>query len=228
MRQIFSIRFFAAVAAVVGLFAVLALALGDDDPVLPDAAPVTTPAPRRIDFVDWIYSSTDPEFAVVAGTAAGDTEFVIDGSRRLAIRAGTPGEQHCPEFGEVVRCAFLAELIGEGVVWFAVVPMNANRTVDLPAIDTLEDGVATLVNGWQFEYAPILDRICGDADYASYRELRDDRGDQFVSVFSIDEQRLVAVECTEPVAYAPVATAPPSSPPSESSVPASSVPSTLA
>ena len=203
MRQIFSIRFFAAIGAVVGLFLFLYLVLGDDDPVVVVEVPDTAPPLREIDFVDWIYESTAPGFAVVDGLASVDTDFVIDGSRRLTIKAGTPGEQHCPEFGQIVRCAFVADLLGEGVVWFAVVPMNADRTVDLPAIDTLEEGVATLVNGWQFPYAPILDRNCGDAEFASYRELRDTLGDDFTAVYSIDEQRLVAVECTGRVAYAP-------------------------
>lgn len=219
MRQIFSVRFFAAVGAVAGLFLVLMLVLRDDDPVVPDVAPVTTPAPREIDFADWIYESTTPDFAVVAGRAAADTEFVIDGSRQLSIKRGTLGEQHCPDFGQVVACAFLADLLGEGVVWFAIVPINANRTIDLPAIDTLEQGVATLVNGWQMPYAPILDRICPDDDFASYRELRDALGDDFVAVYSIDEQRLIAVECRQRVAYAPsvpVATSPATSVPSTS------------
>lgn len=204
MRQVISIRFLAAVGAVVGLFLLLYLTLGDDDPVLVVEPAVTAPLRHEIDFVDWIYESTTRDFDIVDGVAAADTEFVIDGSRRLTIKAGTPGEQHCPEFGQIVRCAFVVDLLGEGVVWFAVVPMNPNRTVDLPAIDTLDRGIATLVNGWQLPYAPILDRNCGDEyDFASYRELRETLGDDFTSVYSIDEQRLIAVECGTKVPYAP-------------------------
>lgn len=215
MRQIFSIRFFAAVGAVIGLFALLVLILGGDEPVA--VAPVATAPPKReVDFVDWIYDSTEPDFDVRDGQATMDTQLVIDASRRLSITRGTPGEHHCPRWGEIIGCAFLADLLGEAVVWFAIVPMGPNRTVPLPAIDTLEDGVATLVNGWQVAYAPILDRQCPDADYGSYRELREDLGDNFTSVFSIDEQRLVAVQCNRRVAYAPPATTvpPASAPPS--------------
>ena len=223
MRQIFSIRFFAAIAAVLGLFGVLYLLFADRDVDVPAAEPVATVPLRDVDFVDWIYESSNPEFMVVAGRAAADTEFVIDGSRRLTVRAGTLAEQHCPEFGQIVKCAFLADLLGEAVVWVAIVPMNPNRTVDLPAIDTLDEGIATLVNGWQMPYKPILDRICGDDyDFASYRELRESLGDEFIAVYSIDAQRLVAVECGQRVDYAPsvpVATAAPSSGPA--SAPAS-------
>ena len=93
-------------------------------------------------------------------------------------------------------------LHGEGVVWFALVPMGPNRTVRLPAIDVLDDGLATLVNGWQLPFAPVLDRRCED-EFVSYRELRDALGDDFTSVYAIEERRLVAVECRVRVPYAP-------------------------
>jgi hypothetical protein len=218
MRQIFSIRFFAAVGAVAGLFLVVLLVQRGDDEITV-APPVVAPSTREIDYVDWVYTSTAPDFEVRNGRAAADTQLVIDDSRQLAIKRGTLGEQHCPRWGEVVGCAFLADLLGEAVVWFAIVPMGPNRTVPLPAIDTLEDGVATLVNGWQMPYAPILDRLCGDDDYSSYRELRDTLGDNFTSVYSIDEQRLVAVQCNARVAYAPPpATSVPESSPSMPSI----------
>lgn len=217
MRQIFSIRFFAAIAAVVGLFLVVVLVVRGDDQITV-APPVTAPPTREVDYVDWIYSSTEPDFEVRNGRAAADTELVIDGSRRLFIKRGTLGEHYCPQWGEVIGCAFVVDLLGEAVVWFAIVPMGPNRTVPLPAIDVLDEGVATLVNGWQFPYKPILDRLCGDADFSSYRELRETLGDDFTSVYSIDEQRLVAVQCSVRVDYAP----PPATSVPESSVPSSS------
>jgi hypothetical protein len=216
MRQIFSIRFFAAVGAVVGLFLIVMLVVRGDDEIAV-APPPAAPPTREVDYVDWVYSSTEPDFQVRNGRAAADTQLVIDASRRLDIKRGTLGEQHCPRWGEVVECAFLADLLGEGVVWFAIVPIGPNRTVPLPAIDTLDEGVATLVNGWQVPYQPILDRLCGDDEYSSYSELRETLGDNFTSVYSIDEQRLVAVQCDRRVAYAP---------PPATSVPESSVPST--
>ena len=102
------------------------------------------------------------------------------------------------------------DLLGEAVVWFALVPASGGPTgVPLPAIDTLDEGVATLVNGWQLRYAPALDRRCGDEEeFSSYRELRDELGDDFTSVFDTTEQRLVAVVCRERVAYAPTTTLP--------------------
>jgi hypothetical protein len=203
MRQIFSVRFFAAVGGVVALFFLLTTIFATRQVIEGDGG---TDAPielHKIDFVDQVYSSRNGAFGLtVDGLAASDTELIIDASRSLYIVADTPGVIDCPRFPAVGACAVLADLLGEAVVWFALVPAGTNRTVDLPAIDTLTDGVATLVNGWQMPFAPVLDRRCDD-DFASYRDFRDTLGDDFTSVFGIDERRLIAVRCRTKVAYAP-------------------------
>ncbi len=209
MRQIFSVRFFAAVGGVVGLFFLLTTIFatrevidrGDGGP-----APVEI---HTIDFVDQVFSSRNEAFAVnIDGVAANDTELIIDGSRSLHIVADTPGEMLCPDFPKVGACAVVADLLGEAVVWFALVPSGNARTVDLPAIDTLDDGWATLVNGWQVPFAPVLDRRCPGQEFASYSEFREVLGDDFTSVFGIDARELIAVECNVKVDYAPDLTVP--------------------
>lgn len=207
MRQIFSVRFFAAVGGVVALFFLLTTIFatreviegGDDGP-----APVEL---HQIDFVEEIQSVTNRQFSLVDGVAANDTDFVIDPSRTLRIVRDTPGVDHCPRFPAAGGCAVVADLLGEAVVWFALVPNGTSRTVDLPAIDTLDDGLATLVNGWQLPFAPVLDRRCQD-EFTSYREFRERLGDDFTSVYGIDDRRLIAVECNVRVDYAPVVTVP--------------------
>jgi hypothetical protein len=208
MRQIFSVRFFAAVGGVVGLFFLLTTIFatreviegGDDGPPAVEL--------HRIDFVEEIQAVTNPQFALtIEGLAANDTDLIIDPSRTLRIVEGTPGVEHCPRFPAAGACAVVADLLGEAVVWFALIPNGSNRTVDLPAIDTLDAGLATLVNGWQLPFAPVLDRRCPD-EFTSYREFRDVLGDDFTSVYGIDDLRLVAVECNVRVDYAPVVTIP--------------------
>ena len=205
MRQIFSVRFFAAVGAVVGLFFLLTTIFATRDAIEGDADDVVaTPELHRIDLVEQVFSSSDGRFRIGAdGLAAGDTDFIIDGTRSLRVVAGTPGEMMCPGFGEIGACAVVADLLGEAVVWFALVPMGSNRTVRMPAIDTLDAGVATLVNGWQVDYAPVLDRRCGRDEFESYREFRRVFGDDFTAIFDIDERRLAAVQCRVRVPYAP-------------------------
>lgn len=209
MREIFSIRFFAAAGAVVGLFFLLSTIFAAREVIDGGDGSGDAAMPRRVDFVEQVFSSRDPDFEITAaGVAAGDTEFVIDRTRVVRIVADTPAENHCPNFGELGACAIVADLLGDGVVWFALVPMGENRTVDFPAIDVLEDGYAHLVNGWQLRYAPILDRRCQDAqrneiEFGSYREFRDALGDDFTAVYSLESGRLEAVECGVRVPYAP-------------------------
>lgn len=203
MRQIFSVRFFAAVGGVVALFFVLTTVFATREVIEGDGGADAPIELHKIDFVDQVFSSRNEGFSLtVDGLAASDTELIIDASRSLDIVADTPGVIHCPRFPAVGACAVVADLLGEAVVWFAIVPAGANRTVDLPAIDTLDDGVATLVNGWQLPFAPVLDRRC-DEEFASYRDFRDTLGDDFTSVFDLDERRLIAVRCRTKVAYAP-------------------------
>lgn len=215
MRQIFSMRFFAAAGGVVALFFVLTTIFVTRDAIEGGGAAGVTVERHRIDFVDEVSSLTNPAFGVgPGGVATGDTELVIDGERRLRIVAGTPGVNHCPDLGEAGACAVVADLLGEGVVWFALVPMGVDRTVALPAIDVLDGGLATLVNGWLLPYAPVLDRRCGIGESAetfdSYRQFRSVLGDDFTSVYDIEERRLTAVLCRRRVAFAPPpATTPP-------------------
>jgi hypothetical protein len=233
MRQILSIRFVAAVAAVVGLFFLLTTIFFTREvveDVVADDGPDEVEL-HKIDLVEQVFSSRNARFRVVDGAAMADTELIIDGTRSVFVVAGTPGVDHCPEFGRIGACAVAADLIGEAVVWFALVPMGTGRIVEFPAIDTLDDGLATLVNGWQLPFAPILDRRCrapggGLEEFASYREFREIFGDDFISVYDIDERRLVAVECRERVPYAPdpVPTTAPGSSVAGASVPSGSAP----
>ena len=232
MQQIFSLRFFMAVGAVVGLFFLLTTIFAAREVIEGGDDGATAPAPHRIDFVDRVFTSRNPDFRLSAsGVAVNDTDLVIDGERSLRVVEGTPGENHCPDFGEVGACAVVADLLGEATVWFALVPMGVGDAVPMPAIDVLDDGRAHLVNGWQVPYAPVLDRRCRDAngddvEFDSYREFRELLGDDFTSIYTITTQRLEAVVCRQRVAFAPppTTTVPASTVPA-STVPASTVPS---
>jgi len=205
MRQIFSVRFFAAIGAVTGLLFLLSTVFATRNAIDGGGdAEVASVELHRIDLVEQVFASTNAGFRIgVDGLTVNDTDLIIDGSRTLRVVVGTPGEMLCPDFGQIGACAVVADLLGEGVVWFALVPMGSNRTVRMPAIDTLADGVATLVNGWQVPFASVLDRRCGDEEFESYREFRTVLGEDFTAIFDLDERRLSAVECRVTVPYAP-------------------------
>ena len=104
MRQIFSVRFFAAVGAVAGLMLLLFTiftARGVIDEAIDGDAEAAPPRERLIDLVDIVQGSTDPGFHVTPdGVAAGDSRLVLDPSRQVTIVAGTPGEDHCGRIAE--------------------------------------------------------------------------------------------------------------------------------
>src|SRR5215207_4660729 len=158
MRQIFSVRFFAAVGAVAALLFVLTTFRAAEG-VIDDGDDADAPADVRvIDLVDIVRGSSNPAWHVDAdsGLAVGDTRITIDPSRSVSIVEGTAGVDYCGRAAEPGACAVVLDLLGEGVVWFALVPAGGEAgDVPLPAVDTLEDGVATLVNGWQLPHAPV-------------------------------------------------------------------------
>lgn len=194
MRQIFSVRFFAAIGAVVGLFALLVLVFGGGDSIADviDQEPME----RRIDLVAQVFAPVpSPDFEMDDdGTTRGHLELVIDGDRRLEVFEGTHGEVDCLRVDQPGACAVVADLLGDAVVWFALVPMGPGQNVTMPAVVSLDDGRATLTTGWQVPYAPVLDRRC-DREFASFRELRTELGTAFTSIYSLDEDRLIAVVC---------------------------------
>jgi hypothetical protein len=194
MRQIFTIRFFAAAGALLGLVVVLSAMFRGDDSVAELTA--ATPMERRIELVALVFSSRSDGFAIGDdGTSTGTLELVLDQQRTMRIVPGTYGEVNCPALGQVAKCAVVADLLGDGVVWFAIVPLESSQTVALPAIVALDDGYATLANGWQLPYAPVLERRC-PREFESFTEFREELGTDFTSIYSLDEGALTDVVCT--------------------------------
>ena len=114
----------------------------------------------------------------------------------MKIVPGTPGEINCPALDDVAKCAVVADLLGDGVVWFAIVPLATSQTVALPAIVSLDDGYATLTNGWQLPYAQELERQCA-RDFESFTEFREELGTNFTSIYDLTEGEITDVVCTQ-------------------------------
>lgn len=193
MRQIFSIRFFAAIGAVFGLFFLLTVVFGGGDPVAEFREPEQMG--RQIDLVQQVFAAVQADFELADdGVTRGSLDIVLDADRTVRVVPGTAGEITCDDLGRIGACAVVADLLGDAVVWFALVPMGPLGTVEFPAIDRLEDGFAVLVNGWRLPYAPVLDRRC-NREFASYSEFRAELGDEFTSIYDVDAGELVAVVC---------------------------------
>jgi hypothetical protein len=195
MRQIFTVRFFAAVGAVLGLVVLLSVLFREDGPVADVAE--RQPMERTIDLVALVFSSTSVDFAIGDdGITTGSLDLLLDQERTVRIVPGTSGENNCAALDEIAKCAVLTDLLGDAVVWFAIVPLASSRTLALPAIVSLDDDFATLANGWRLPYAPILERQCA-RDFGSFTEFREELGTDFTSIYSLVEGEITDVVCTQ-------------------------------
>jgi len=208
VRQLFTWRFFAAIGALVllavgvdaafggeqkqGEIAVAASATFDDDGNLIE---------RRIDLIEPVaFVVPSPDFEIGAdGLSTGVLDAVIDADRIARIVPGTPGEVTCANFDDPNRCVIVADVLGDAVVWFALMPRGPRETVELPPIVDLQDGYAHFVNGWQVLYAPIIERdadSCGD-DVVSFSDFLRRFGPGSTSIVDLETRQVTAVTCGE-------------------------------
>ena len=194
MRALFSLRFVAAI----GALALLALGawafVGRDDGIAQVVQ--TEQTVRRIDLVALVFEARADGFAMERGVSTGRLDLVLDAERAVHVEPGTPGEVTCTTLDQLATCGVVADLLGDGVVWFALVPIGPRSTIEMPAITALDSDVATLENGWQVPYAPILERRCS-RDFDSFRSFQDELGTDFTSIYDLAEGRLTAVVCDE-------------------------------
>ena len=197
MRQILSVRFVAALAALLGLTIAVQTVFADEDPIDEVVDEVTTVPDRRIDLIAIVERiEQSPDFAFAEdGTTLGllDAEFA-DG-RVMRVAPGTPGEITCTATRLVNRCVVLADLVGEAVLWFALLPRGPNNTVVLPPIVDLEDGYAIFENGWQVKYPPVIERECGNEDIPTFSDFLRRFGPNSISIVDLETQLVTSVRC---------------------------------
>ena len=198
MRQFFTLRFWMTLAALGGLaLVVVAFAKSRESDAGPAVADVgTATADRTIDVVAWVYAvQPPPGFAIVDGRANKDMALIIDGTRTMIIRAGTPGEIDCARLEELAQCTVAADLLGDGVLWFSIIKGVPGPTVDLPAVaELLDGGWVRLESGWVVQHAPKVERSCAE-DTASLDDFIDLFGASAKSTFNFERQQVVKVTC---------------------------------
>jgi hypothetical protein len=199
VRQIFNWRF---LAALVGLV-VLALAareiLADDDSLESIVAPDVIV--RQIDLIEPILSAEQSaNFEVNRdGVTSGFLDLVVDADRVVRIVPGTLGEVACDELDGMNECAVFADMLGDAVVWFTVLPQAPRSTVELPAIVDLEDNYAIFENGWKIPYLPVIERECGGEDIPTFSDFLRRFGPGSVSIVDLATRQVVAVRCGDQV-----------------------------
>ena len=193
MRQLFSWRFLAAIAAVAALGLVAQAVLADDDPI--DAVIDPDPIDRNIDVIEPIVSTAQSIDFEVEGVTTGYIDLELPGERVLSITPGTLGEITCDELDQDNRCAVFADMLGDAVIWFAILPMAPRNTVELPPIIELDDGDAVFESGWRIPYAPVIERECDGEDIATFADFLERFGSRSITVVDLETRLVASARC---------------------------------
>ena len=193
MRQFITLRFWLAL----GALAVLAVVLAALDRADRSANVVALQqTERQIDLVHWVYLATPGDgFAVRGGVTTSDVALQIDGTRTMVVKQGTPGEITCPDIEAPGTCTVAADLLGDAVLWFALIEGSPETTIELPAVtELLGGGKLRLSNNWVVNHAPKVERSC-PADTSSLNDFIKTFGTEATATFDFETQRVVKVTC---------------------------------
>lgn len=165
------------------------------------------PAQHRIDLVAGVTSiNTDSGWSMDGDSTEEYARFVLDDQRVLTVAPGTNVADHgqvprCTDFVTPGACVLLADMLGEAIVWFALVPANTAtpaETLELPGIIDMQangdEGI--LADGWVMRLATPTKRVCEDNDTSSLRDfITRFPGDSAVSVVDMRLDEITRVEC---------------------------------
>lgn len=196
MRALLSVRFLAAVLAVIGSF-LLVSRITDDAETVTDESVMAEQVLRRIDLVTRIESFDSLQFEVANGSAASTVTLMIDDRRSMTIVEGTPGVDNCSRIlRRIGDCVIFADLLGEAVVWFEIAPLAGDdEHVVLPAVTGFDGDRVVLENGMLLPHAEVFTRRCGTT-YVSFVEMLNDVGTAMESWWSIVDGEITDVVCS--------------------------------
>lgn len=195
MRELLSWRLLAALAALAGLAFLAQTALADDEHL--EAVIAAEPIARFVDFTSPVVAPLpSDDFSVGRdGHTTGYLDLVLPRDRTMRIAPGTLGEVTCTEFDEFNRCGVLADILGDAVIWFALVPQEARQTAELPPVLDLDDGYAIFESGWRIPYAPVIHRDCGDIDIPTFSDFLQRFGPNSTTIVDLNLQQVTRVRC---------------------------------
>lgn len=202
MRQLLSWRTWAAVGVLLVLATVVQLITSRGPRGGNDSS--TQPSQRRVEAVASVMMIQSSEaFAVIEGITVGSATLTLDDGRVINIVRDTPGEIDCVDRTTPAACVMLADLLGDGVVWYALVNANgpASRTLSLTTLVDMVDGGDTgvLENGWHVPLANGVIRTCAGAPRSpTLRAFIDSySGTGITTVLDLDRDEVVEVICAD-------------------------------
>ena len=164
---------------------------------------------RRIDLTASVVSvNRDAAWAISDGRTVGAASIEIDDGRTLTIPEGTyadaaPLVPACTTLEVANSCVLLADMLGESVVWFALVQADPGNDVEfltLPGIvDMRENGdEGVYANGWVLALATPTKRNCQSQGTSNLRQFIEIFGaDKATSTVSLRLDTVVSVGCSE-------------------------------
>ncbi|MGA0136199.1 MAG: hypothetical protein ACO3KZ_06895, partial [Ilumatobacteraceae bacterium] len=168
---------------------------GDDDVSL-------QPTERRVEAIASVMTIQSSEaFGVIEGITVGSATLTLDDGRAVNIMRDTPGEVNCADRTTPAACVLLADLLGDGVVWYALVNADgpAARTLALPTLVDMVDGGDTgvLENGWHVPLTNGVVRTCAGAPRSrTLRAFIDSYSETGITtVLDLDRDEVVEVIC---------------------------------
>ena len=166
---------------------------------------------RKVDLVASVNAIDDAEGWSQAGgrTSGATVSLALDDLRTVVIHEQTLVDDYstvpaCEDFTTPNACVLLADMLGDAVVWFALVPADAasgREFLTLPGlIDMQANGdEGILRNGWVVNLANGVRRECGDVDTTSLRDFITRFPDSAsTSIVDMTADQVVTVRCTGP------------------------------
>lgn len=137
---------------------------------------------HTVDLVASVNSITaDAEWSQEGSTTSGGSiQLSLDDLRTFTVQTGTlvaeyDGVNACTDFVTPNACVLLADMLGDAVVWFALIAAdkgNGQEVLTLPGlVDMQSNGdEGILRNGWIVKLATPVKRNCTDKDTSSLRD----------------------------------------------------------
>ena len=201
MRQLLSWRTWAAIAVLLVLITVLQLLTGDGRRS-GTSDEETQPSVRRVEVIASVMSIDASEaFDVIDGITVGSAVLTLDDGRNITITRATPGEIDCADRATAASCVLLADMLGDGIIWYALVNSDgpAARLLALPTLIDMEDGgdIGVLANGWRVPLANGVIRTCaGEPRSSTLRAFIESYSETGIrSMLDLDRDEVVEVIC---------------------------------
>ena len=139
-------------------------------------------------------------------TRGGAMRLSLDDLRVLTVQEGTLTAEYgstssCTDFVKTNACVLLADMLGDAVVWFALVPADAiagREFLTLPGLVDMQangdEGI--LRNGWVVKLATPVKRECGDVVTSSLHDFITRFPDQLSkTIVNLTTDNVVSVRC---------------------------------